>query len=263
LTSQNPKNTSLLTYFLYLFIRPTYGIRRILEDKPSFQRIVVFLFYVGALRGIIELVWELLMAGQFSQTILTPALFKRQILSDGSLFLLGNITTAYVRWPIFALIPFLFTRFLGGRTNFQEFLRLYGIVLGLFVVTALPNFIYVFFKLPLIKFEVSYAYNPIFGIGQALTSLWLIFISSQILRITNKSSWIESISISLLIPLTNMGLLVLCSKIFFNFPVIVLLSQRKIFLIAAFCFIIATLAATPFLLWIGHKIDQKGRRNET
>jgi hypothetical protein len=216
---------------------------------------------VGALRGIIELVWELLMAGQFSQTILTPALFKRQILQDGTLFLLANVTTAYIRWPIFALVPFLFARFLGGRTRFRVFLRLYGVALGIFFVTVLPNFIYVFFKLPLIKFEVSKAYNPIFGIGQVLTSLWLIFISFKILRITEKLSWIESMLIGSLVPLVNIGLLVLSSKIFFNLPTIILLSRRKTFLIAAFCFIMITLVAVPFLLWAGHKIDQKRQNN--
>lgn len=256
------KSKSVFQYFLSLFIRPTDTINQIIQEKLSFQRIALFLFYIGALRGIIEIIWELLMAGQLSQTLFTPALFKRQILVDGTIFLLGNITTAYVRWPIFALIPFLFTRFLGGRTDFKVFLKLYGVVLGFFALTVIPNYLYLFFKLPLIEFEVSKAYNPIFGIGQLIATAWLLFISSKIIRITSKLSWIESISISLLIPLTNLGLLVLSSKVFFNLPPVVLLSQRKIFLIAAFCFIIATLAAAPILIWVGNKIDRRRLENE-
>ena len=248
---------SVFAYFFYLFIKPPETINRIIGEKPSFQSIAVFLLVIGTLRGVIELFWELLMAGQFTQTIVTPILFKRQILLDGAVFVFGNITTAFVRWPIYALIPFIFNLFLGGKVRFHVFLRLYGLILGVFVVPVLGNFVYLFGEFPLIQFQISKAYNPIFGFGQLIACLLTIFVSCKIIRVTNRFPWAESIFISVLIPLINIGMLVLCAKIFFNFPFILAMPERKAFFVAAITFAIVTLTASPLLLWLGLKIDEK------
>ena len=246
-------------YFSSLLVKPTGTVYQITQDRPGFREIAIFLFSVGAARGIIELFWELLMAGQLGRTLSNPELFRRQFLADGSILVLGNVTTAYVRWGMFALIPFVLCRFLGSRVRFEVFLRLYGIVLGLFVVTLLPNFLYLFFKLPMLRFEVSEVYNPVFGIGQVLTSLALIFITYKIARIAAGLPRWESLLVSPAIPLVNIGLLVLCSHIFFNLPAVMGLSHRKGLYIAAACFVVATSAAVPILLWLGFRIDKMKR----
>lgn len=248
---------SVFGYFLHLLFQPTTTIPRISHEKPSWVRIAVFLFWVATLRWLLELIWELVMAGQLRQTFLTPVLLKRQIVSDGMLFFVGHLTTVYLRWAMFALIAYLGSRVLGRRVRFDVLLRLYGIALGLFVVTVLPNYLYVFFSLPLLRFEVSEIYTPVVGIGQLLSALWLIVISSKILRSISGLSWFESILVSLLIPLTNFGLLVLCAWMFFNLPAIIGLPQREMFLIAAWCFIPATLLATPLLLWAGREMNER------
>lgn len=252
------KSKSILEYFLSLFIKPAKTIERILAERPSFKRIAFFLLFIGALRGIIEGAWMLLMLGQFSQVISSPDLFRSYLL-QGSYFGLANIITAYVRWAMFALIPYLLGRFLGGRGKFEEFLRLYGIILGIFLVTILPNFAHLALKLPIIEFRVSASYNPALGVGQMLTSCWLAYISYEAVRITHKLSKIESVFIGLLVPLINIGLLVFGAMVFFNFPTIIALSRRNIFIVATIAFIIVALIATPILFWSGYRIERRSK----
>ncbi|RLC26634.1 MAG: hypothetical protein DRH21_01575 [Deltaproteobacteria bacterium] len=82
---------SMVKYFLYLFIRPTAAIKQILHERPGFKRIIIFLFCIGLGRGLIDDAWQLLMAGQFSQTISSWSVFKSHLVI-GSFFIFSCIT---------------------------------------------------------------------------------------------------------------------------------------------------------------------------
>lgn len=258
MSNQRSRTNSLVKYFLYLFIRPTATIRQILQERPSFKRITIFLFCIGLLRGLIDGVWQLLMAAQFSQTVSSWTLSKSQLVM-GTSFIFANITTGYSRWIAFTLIAYIFGKIAGGTGKVMDFLRVYGIILGIFLVTALPNFAHLFLKLPIIQFSVSKIYNPTIGVGQVLTSCWLAYISYKAVRVIHDLSAIDSILIGLSVPLINMGTLIFGAKIFFNIPKIISLTERKLFSLATFVFIAATLLSIPLLLWLVYWISRKSR----
>ena len=250
---------AIFNYFLFLFINPYNTIKQILQRKPPFVRIIIFLCLVGILRGVIEGIWILLMNGQFKQVIFSPLIFKNYLFK-GIPFIFSNVTTAYVRWVGFAFVVYFVGRLLGGKGKFIDFLRLYGIILGIFVVTILPNFTYVFLRLPIIRFGVSRLYNPVLGIGQALTFLWLIFISYKVIRIVHQLPKIDSALISLLVSLLSTVSLILGALVFFNLPVLTAFSYRRVFSIATLVFIIFTVIAIPIFFWLGYKIEKKESR---
>lgn len=254
MTLQNTPKSSLLTYFLYLFIRPTQGIKKILKEKPSFKRIIVFLFLVSALRGVIEGIWMLLREGQFNQVISSAVLFK-SYLQLGIPFLISSITCGYVRWAGFAFLPCLLAKFLGKRGYFyKDFLRVSGIIMGIYVVAILPNFAYLFFKLPMIQFNVSRIYNPAIGIGQIITGIWLIFIIYKATRIICGLTKYQSFLAGLSVLLVNLGTLVFGSLVFFKLPYLVSVSFKRTLNIATFVFIIITSLSLVIFLGLGLRL---------
>ena len=250
-------NSSATGYFLSLLIRPTATIVRILLEKPDYKKIIFFLFGIGALRGITEEIWILSMNGQLGQVLGSMPLLKTHM-TTGLPFILSNVITAYVRWVAFALLAFLCGLFLGGKGRFEDFLRLYGIILGISLVTILPNFIYLFVKnLPVIRFSVSTMYNPTIGIGQLVTSGWLVYVSYKAVMTIHKLPKFESFFTGLLVPLLNIGILVLGAAVVFNLPMLNASSPNKVFSLSTLGFTVATLAAIPIFLWIGYVLDRK------
>lgn len=249
---------SIIKYFLRLFTHPSNTIQQILQESPSFFRIVIFLCGVGILRGILEEVLQLLVVGQFSQVVSSPLLSKKYLLA-GIPFLLSSVSFAYLRWVAFAFIVYFLGRFVGGKERFEHFLRIYGVILGIYTVAILPNFVYLIIKSPIITFRISTTYNPSFGIGQILTSCWLVFISYKVVRIIYKLPTLEAVFIGLSVPLINIGTLVFGALLYFKFSPLFSLSQRKVFSLATHALVIVPLLMIPFLLWLGYRID-RGRR---
>jgi len=250
------ENVSAAKLFVLLLVRPSAGVNRILREKPGFKGIVFFLLGIGTLRGMAEGVWILSMQGRLGQVLSAPPLLKAYLL-QGLPFVLSNVTTAYVRWAAFAVVPFLCGVFFGGRGRFEDFLRIYGVALGIFLVTIMPNFAYLFVKLPVIRFNVSEVYNPTIGIGQVLTSCWLVYVSYRAVMVVHKLPRFESFFAGLLVPLLNIGILVLGAAVVFNFPSLALFSQKKVFSLSTAGFTVATLMVVPVFLWLGYAVDKR------
>lgn len=243
---------SPITYFSLLFIHPAVAIKRIFDEKPSFKGIFLFLLIISILRGVVEGLWVLVKAGQLTQVFASGALFK-SYLQLGIPFLISSITCGYVRWMGFALAPCLLARFFGKETRFTDWLRFSGIFLGLYLVAILPNFAYLFFKLPMIHFHISPIYNPGLGIGQMLTSLFTAFLFYKTARMIYGFSRYQSFLIGITVPLLNIGALILGSMIFFNLSRLSRLPFRGAIDIATWIFIFITLLAIPvFLVWGNH-----------
>jgi hypothetical protein len=246
---ENNKN-SLLSYFFSLLIRPSRTIKKILIDQPSFQRLAVFIFIISIFRGMIESVWMLLREGQFAAVVTSPVLFKSYLIL-GIPFMVSSITAGYVRWFGFALVPCLLARFWGREAHYRDFLRVTGVMMGLYVVTILPNFAYLFFDLPVIQFSISKSYNPALGVGQMITGTWLVLIIYKMARlIAGLTAW-QSFLAGLTVLLGNLGALLSGAMFFFNLPYVNARSFRGTLNMATFLFNIATVLLIPFFLWLG------------
>lgn len=248
----------LITYFVYLFSRPTYGMRKILEEKPSFKQIALFLFVVSTLRGIIEGIWVLLRVGQLEQVVTSWVLLK-SYLRLGIPFIVSSITCGYVRWVGFALAPFLLGRFFGKQSRFEDWLRLSGFFMGLYLLAILPNFAYLVFKLPVIQFHISPIYNPGMGIGQVVTSIWLAVLLYKAARIIHGLPRVQTFLIGTSVPLLNVGALILGSMAFFNLPPLGVLPFRGAMNLATWVFILITLLVIPVFLWSGYRLDRRAQ----
>lgn len=252
----------MLFHFFNLLIRPTCAIKKILTDRPSFKRLVVFLLLASILRGLIEGLWMLLREGQLFQIIVSPVLFK-SYLNLGIPFILSSITCGYVRWVGFALLPCLLAKFWGKEARYRDFLRVTGIMMGLYVVTILPNFAYLFFKLPMIQFNVSKVYNPAIGLGQWITAVWLVVIIYKASRIIYGLSRFQSLLCGLSVLLVNIGALVFGTLVFFNFDYFNTFSSRATLNIATYIFIGITILTVPVFLWLGMRLTKNRRTLKT
>ena len=248
----------MIAYFACLFSRPSHTIKKILEEKPSFRQLFLFLFVISTLRGIIEGIWVLLKAGQLAHVFSSAALMK-SYLELGIPFLISSLTCGYVRWAGFALAPCLLARFFGKEGRFGDWLRLSGVFMGLYLVAILPNFAYLFFKLPVIQFYISRFYNPGLGIGQVLTSCWMVVLLYKSARVLYGLPRFSSFLIGISIPLLNIGALVLGSMIFFNLPQLALLPFRGAMNLATWIFIFITLLTIPVLLVWGNRVGRSAK----
>ena len=162
--------------FGLLFFKPKAGIKRIIEEKPSLHKIAYVLFFVGLLRGVLETVWLYLMKGQLHQLIASLGSPEWYFLNSGP-FVLGNITSVYFLWAVTAFIIFEGGRFLGGKGEFEDVLRVYGIFMFSYLLIGILNFAHLYIGIPFIRFKASEVFNPEIGIGQDVVFAWLTIIS--------------------------------------------------------------------------------------
>jgi hypothetical protein len=249
------QGSSVLQYFCSLFIHPSFAINKILKEKPGFKRLAIFIFIVSTLRGIIEGLWMLMREGQFLPVVISPVLFK-SYMNLGIPFILSSITCGYVRWVGFALLPCLLAKFWGKEARYKDFLRVTGIMMGLYLVTILPNFAYLFFKLPMIQFNVSKVYNPAIGLGQWITALGLVTIIYKASRIILGLSGFQALLCGISVLLVNIGALVFGSFVFFNLDYFNAVSFRGTLNIATYIFIVITILTIPVFLWVGMSLKK-------
>lgn len=242
---------SLLSHFACLLLRPKTGINRILADKPSFRRIIFFLFVVATFRGLLECAWVLLGAGQFGQVLTSSTILLKSYLRMAIPFLISSITCGYVRWVGFALAVYLLASFFGKKGRFDDCLRVSGVALGIYLVTIILNFAYLLFPLPAIEFAASPYYKPTIGIGQVVTSAWLIFVMYSAARLIFRLPRYASFLIGLSVVLINLGALVLACVVFFNLPPLTLLSFRDALGLGTLLFVVVTLLCTAGFYWLG------------
>jgi hypothetical protein len=204
-------------YFLEMLVRPTQAVERILKERPGFLSLIIFLTGISLLRGLLDGVLTLLTEGQLLGMWHAGRLLPWFILKAYPL-LLADWLAGYVRWLGFALVPYLLGRFCGGRGRLVDFLRLYGVILGIYVITVLPNFAYFFVPLPMIRFHAAPQFSPTLGVGQILTSAWLVWVSYLVLKRVHGLPAFESFAIGFLTPALNIAALVLPGAILFNLP---------------------------------------------
>jgi hypothetical protein len=247
----------VLLHFTRLLVHPPSAIQRIIHEQPDLTRIVLFVFVVSILRGIVEGIWVLLRVGQLGQVATSWTLFH-SYLRLGIPFLISSLTCGYVRWIGFALAAYWLGRFFGGKQGrFNDWLRLTGIFMGLYLVAILPNFAYLIWTLPMIQFRISSLYNPGLGVGQMLTSVWLGLLLYQAVRIVHGLARFQSLLIGASIVLANIGALVLGSLIFFNLPRLDALPFRGTMHLATWVFIVITVLTVPLFLRWGYRLDRR------
>lgn len=201
--------------FLCMLVRPRLAIARIVAQRPSFGSLVLFLTCISLLRGVLDAVLVLLDDGQLF-SIWAAGRLLPWLVGKAYPLLLADWLAVYVRWLGFALVPYLLGRFCGGAGRLSDFLRLYGVILGIYVVTVLPNFAYFFMPLPLLRFEAAPFFRPTLGVGNLLTSAWLAWVTYTVVRALHRLPRFEAAAIGLLTPLLNIAALVLPGAVLFN-----------------------------------------------
>lgn len=201
--------------FVQMVLRPARTIERVLRERPSFWSLVLFLTTISLLRGILDGALVLMDDGQLL-AMLAAGRFVPWLIGKAYPLLLADWLAVYVRWLGFALVPYLLGRLCGGGGRLVDLLRLYGIILGIYVVTVLPNFAYFVLPLPLIRFDVAPFFQPTLGVGNVLTSAWLAWVTYLVVRRVHGLPSFEAAAIGLLTPLLNIAALVLPGVVLFQ-----------------------------------------------
>lgn len=216
----------MLFYFSGLLIRPGRTLERILRQRPGFVRIVLFLTVVGLLRGLLDGAWVLINDQQFL-ALWSEGRLWGWYLTKGYPLLLADWIAAYVRWLGFALVPYAVGRFFAGRGRLVDFLRVYGVAMGIYVVTVLLNAAYFFAPLPTITFRAASGFGPRWGVGQMVTSLWLVYISYRVVRRLHGLPVFESLLTGVLVPALNLAALIGLGALFYRLPAVASLPVRQ------------------------------------
>lgn len=213
------------------------------ERSSGWRPVLALLLAFGLARGVLESALILLRAGHFLMTLTQPYALRAYLVTGGA-FLVANVITAYVRWIFFALAVFMVGRWLNGRARLDQLLRLFGPALVVYPLTILPDYLYLFFTLPAIRFSVSPVYNPVIGIGQLAVSLWLVAFGYLLARRVHGLGRLDSLLVGAALELASLGSLVAGALVFFNLPVITEMSRDAMILTATASFtVVAGVAA--------------------
>lgn len=239
----------MMRYFLNLIINPKSAVEKILKAGITFKRIALFLLAIGAGRGLLEVVWFYMDRGALSQAVLFlksptwhlfefwPAIFS-------------CVFTAYIRWITYAMFIVFAAKIFGKKADFSAILKIYGILLGIFILPAILNFTYLIRPLPMIRFNISGVYNHIIGLGQILSAILFVYLSTNILNSLLKIKPTDAFLISLSIPVIDRAVYVGLCVLFFNARPIAGLSLRYARFFEALIFIsISAIFIALFILY--------------
>jgi hypothetical protein len=209
--------------------------------------ILALLVVLGLTRGLLEFALILLRAGHFLITLSQPYALRSYLVTGGG-FLVANAVTAVARWVMLAVTVYALGRWLGGRGRFDQLLRVFGPVLVVYPLTILPDYLYLFFSLPAIRFGISPIYNPVIGVGQLVVSVWLVAFGYVVARRVHGLGRLDSALVGAALELASLGSLVVGALVFFNLPAITGLERDQLILTATASFSLAA-AAVAAIAW--------------
>lgn len=243
------------THALLMLTNPRRAIPAILRAKVRMRTVVGFLFWVGLLRGILEIIWLFAINGRLGDVPLLARHGPWWVLEGGP-FIVANILTAYFRWALYSTVFVLLLRVFRIRWAFADDLRVFGAMLGLYVVTILVNFLHGVFDLKMLHLYVAERYVPAFGIGQALAAclmLRMVFVLGRLLSLDRSSALLAAF----LVVLVERGLNLAAAWWYFRLPLAEHLSARSLFLVANHLTSLVSLVGVALLIWLGRRLHAK------
>lgn len=236
--------------FLTLITRPKKALRQMLANPPSFTAIVLFLLAVSIIRGLLEVIRFYADEGllwQLSSFLKSPSWHLFEFWP----FMFTHIFTVYIRWFAYGFFVVILSKIFGVKVNFKMVLKVYGVLLGIYVFPVILNFIYLVLPLPVIRFGISKIYAHLVGVGSVVTSILFIYVSTVIITALLKIKRFDAFLISFAIPIIDRVVYVAPSLIFFNLPMVAKLNFRNAKFLEAIIFILASSLAIPiFTLFI-------------
>ena len=219
--------------------------------------LLVFLGVVGFTRGFLEALWLYAMAHRpdlLLQMIQDPL----SALLGMAPFVAANVMTAYLRWAMYTFLFVAVAYWFGQRARFSHLAILAGLMLALYAVPVLVNVLYLFFPLPGLRFSVSQVYQPIIGVGQWVATAWFAWVAFHVFRSACGLSRKEALLGALFIPLVDRALFIGGTAVVFRWQWIASLSASARIQWVTLGFIIAAVAAVPFLLAMGKRLSRQG-----
>ena len=223
------------------------------------QNIIFLLFWIGLLRGALEVVWIFAINHRLIELLFLSRKLSWWYLESGP-FILANIFTAYSRWAMYSLIFYLGLNFLKIKADFFRILKLFSIIMWLYVLTILANFLHCFFNISMIKFDIAPLYTYSAGIGQWVSSCLLIFFVYKLGR-HFKSDKLSSLLIALLVFSADRAFYFFSAWFYFRLPFISEFSHKKIFVAANHLNSLTSILLTLLFLWLGFRLNAQRKTN--
>ncbi|MBI4972624.1 MAG: hypothetical protein HZC16_02265 [Candidatus Omnitrophica bacterium] len=157
---------------------------------------------------------------------------------------------------MYSLVFYLALRFFKISAEFFEVLKIFSIILGLYVLTGIINFIHPWFNLSVIKFSFSNIYTPAFGGGQIISSILLVWLLFNLGSYFNLDRFAALLS-GVLVFAVDRAFYFFAALLYFRSPFISGLAYRRVFWLGNYLSAVASLCLTFLFLWIGHTLNVK------
>lgn len=243
----------MIKYFLCLLARPKKTIEAISKANIKTMDIILFLFSLGLVRGLLEVLWLFTIKHRLIQLSFLSRQASWYLLEAGP-FILANILTAYFRWAMYSLIFSLSLGFVKIRVDFSRALKVFSVIMGLYVLAGLINFIHYFLGLSMVKFYISEAYAPLLGIGQLISSGLLIFFSYKFSRYLGADKLCAFLT-ALLIFGSDRFFYFFSAWVYLRLPLAKALSYRNMFNLSSHLVCLVSILLTVLFLRLGFKIN--------
>lgn len=243
----------MLKFFLLIIFKSKETIEKIIQTDISAKRIILFLFWLGILRGILEVIWIF----AINKRLIELLFLSRQLcwyLFESGPFVLANILTAYLRWAMYSMVFYLALCFFKIKADFSIILKVFSVILGLYLLTIMMNFLHFFFNIAMIKFQISAIYSYSMGIGQVVSSFLLILFIYKLgscLGLDRLSSLLSG----LLVFSADRIFYFFSAWTYFRLPLISALSYKNIFNLGNHLSSLVSILLTFLFLWIGYRIN--------
>lgn len=240
---------------LAILMKPRWAIHRMLTAHVAIRSILMFLFWVGLVRGVLEVVWLFAMSRRVSELAELSGQWSWWMMEAGP-FIVANILTAYFRWALYSLVCYAALRFLQARVDFARVLRVFAAVMILYVLTILVNFLHCAMDLPMLQVRIAERYMPSFGIGQGVSSvlvLWWIWTLGRQVGLDRSGALLSAV----LVFAVERAFYFFAAWAYFRLPLLSTLSEPTAVFIANHATSVVSLLGTGVLLWLGYRINAK------
>lgn len=249
----------MLKYFALIIVRPKRTIQEIIRADFKLRKTILFLFWLGLLRGILEVTWIFAINHRLGELSLISRQTSWWYLESGP-FILANILTVYLRWAMYSMVFYLTLWFFKIKADFSIILKVFSVILCLYVLTIIMNFLHLFFNIPMVKFHISTLYSYSMGIGQLVSSCLFIFFIYKFGSCLGLDK-LSSLLSGLFVFSVDRIFYFFSAWIYFRLPLVNSLSYKNIFNLGNGLSSIVSLLLTLVFLWLGYRINAQRKVN--
>lgn len=241
----------MLKHIFLIFIKPKKSIREVAKSAFRLRDVIFLLFWLGLLRGLLECLWLFAVEHRLVEFSFLSTKMHWWVQESGP-FILANILTVYLRWAMYSVVFCFMLKFFGKKSDFAKTLRVFSVILVLYVFAILVNFLHCFLKLKMVHFYITGLFSYSLGVGQLISScFFLIFVYnlSRYFSLDRISSFLTALLILAIDRIFYFSL----GYAYFKMPFIKNLDYKGVFAVGNNLSSLGSVILTFLFLWLGYR----------